>query len=272
MENDLQDGSVEDVLKPPYDQALKLGLKPYGEFHEKMSPLFARIRPEERDGHLRNIYRLAAEKVLIDKGKTDIEDQARELDEDAKKLESASADVKDAALSLLKAVDVLPREFPGRSEVEQLANLVNDLGQDLAHRGLDRARYASAFRNVGSKGVVVSADSRSSLQYAVPLASMAEVAPDLPAGENTLDSYIRTLTGPTVESEYRYRFPSGRPLTATDHWLISAIHESLPKAPAGKRLRFSRDKVICMTFEAAWGDPMRGPEGVRSARRRKSNQ
>lgn len=255
-------------MKPPFDQALQLGLRPYAEFHEKMSPLFRRINSHERDGYLRDIYRLAAEKVLIEKGKTDAGDQACEFAEEAEKVQSATAHIEDASRSLLEAAGALPYEFPGRSEVKELASQLHDLGRRLADKGQELTRFAGELRTLHGKNVTVSRASPSSLQYAVQLQGMEEVAPDLPSGEKLLADYIRTLTGSTVETEHRYQFPSGRPLTAADHWLISAIDKSLPEAPHGKRLRISRDEVICTTFESALGDSMRSSAGVRSVRRR----
>ena len=65
--SDKQESIAQDILKPPRDLALRLGLKPYAEFEKKMSPLFARITSDERQQFLRNIYRCAAEKVLMER-------------------------------------------------------------------------------------------------------------------------------------------------------------------------------------------------------------
>jgi len=39
--NDEQESISQDILEPPRDLALRMGLKPYAEFERKMSPLFA---------------------------------------------------------------------------------------------------------------------------------------------------------------------------------------------------------------------------------------
>jgi len=255
------------VLQPPYDQALQLGLRPYAKFEKKMSPLFARISSDERDGFLRDIYRLAAEKVLMETGRTDAENQAQWLAEEAEMVQSATPHIEAASQSLSKAADAMPHESPGRLELERIVSQLHDIKRRLADKGQELARFANVLRSLEGKDVAVRSASPSSVQYEVRLRKMDEVAPDLPSGEQLLDSYIRSLAGPTASAPYRYCLPSGRKLTVIDHWLISAIDKFLPKAPPGRRSRFNRDKVTCMTFEAALGETLRTLEGFKSARR-----
>jgi hypothetical protein len=155
-------------------------------------------------------------------------------------------------------------------EAEEIVSQFNDLKRRLAEKGQELARIANGLRNTEGKDIAVWSISPAEVQYSVQLRRMDEIAPDLRSGEQLLDNYVQSLTGIKVKAQRRYQFPAGRKLTATDHWLISAIDKSLPKAPPGKRSKFSRDEVTRMTFEAAFGETLREKAGVRSARRRKS--
>jgi hypothetical protein len=267
--DDKQTSTPQDILKPPFDLALHLGLKPYAEFEKKMSSVIERITADERERFLRDIYRLAAKKVLMETARDDAENLARQLSEEAEKLQSASRHMEAAAQSLLKAASALPHEYQGRLESETIASQFHDIEQSMADKAQKLARYASVLRNLEGKDISVRGDTPSSLLYAFRLEKMDEVAPDLPSRERSLDGYIQHLAGPAATAPFGFHIPSGRKLTAIDHWLISAIAKYLPEAPAGKRLRFNRDEVICMTFEAALGDLMRTIAGIKSARRRK---
>ena len=260
--DDKQGSTSQDILKPPFDQALHLGLKPYAEFEKKMSPLFARVSAEERERFLRDIYSLAAKKVLMETGRDDAENLARQLSEEAEKLQSASQHMEAAEQSLLKAASALPHGYQGRVESETIALQFHDIKQSMADEAQDLARYASVLRNVEGKDISVRSDTPSSLLYWFPLVKMDE------AREQSLDGYIQRLAGPAASAPFGFHIPSGRKLTAIDHWLISAIAKYLPEAPAGERSRFNRDEVTCMTFEAALGDLMRTIGGFKSARRR----
>jgi hypothetical protein len=269
--DDKQDGTPQNILEPPFDQALHLRLKPYAEFKEKMSPLFARISSEERERFLRDIYRLAAKKVLMETARADAENLAQSMAGAAEMIQSATPHMEAASQNLLKAADALPPESPGRKELDGIIERFQDFQRGLTDQGQQLARFAGKLRNLEGKDISLRSDTPSSLLYAFPLEKMDEVATDLPSGEQSLDNYIRSLAGPAATAPYRFHIPSGRKLTATDHWLISAIYKYLPGPPPGKRSRFDRDEVICMTFEAALGDPMRTIEGVKSTRRRKTN-
>lgn len=270
-QDDKRESLPQDILKPPLDRALGLGLKPYAEFETKMSPLFERISSDERDRFLRHIYQLAAEKVLIENSRVDAENQARDLEEEATKIQSATPPMENASQQLSEARDALPQESTDRSKIEKIISQLHSLDQSLTERSLKLTRLAKELRNLKGKEIDVMGGSPSSLQYAVQLRRMDEVAPDLPSGEQALRNYISSLLRPAGEAQYRYQFPSGRKMTAVDHWLISAIDKSLPKAPPNKRLRFSRDEVIYMTFEAALGETTRTIDGVKDTRRRKSD-
>ena len=85
--DDKQTSTPQDILKPPFDLALHLGLKPYAEFEKKMSSVIERITADERERFLRDIYRLAAKKVLMETARDDAENLARQLSEEAEKLQ-----------------------------------------------------------------------------------------------------------------------------------------------------------------------------------------
>jgi len=174
------------VLQPPYDQALQLGLRQYAEFEKKMSPLFARISSDERDGYLRDIYRLAAEKVLMETGRTDAQNQAQLLAEEAEMFQSATPNIEAASQSLSEAADALPQEFPGRVEVEGIVAQLRDIKQRLTDKAQELARFANVLRNLEGKDIAVRSASPSSLLYEIPLRKMDEVAPDLPSGNPLL--------------------------------------------------------------------------------------
>src|ERR1700720_2678815 len=186
--NDKRDSSPADVLEPPFDLALRLGLKPYAEFEEKMSPLFARINPSERQRFLRDIYRLAAEKVLRETARNDVENLARQLMSEAEELLSATSNIKDASQSLLKAADVLPEKNLGRLAVEGVVSQLHAIMQRLVDKAEDLARFVDILRNLEGKEITITS-SASYLQYAVELRKMSEVAPELPFGEQLIESY-----------------------------------------------------------------------------------
>src|SRR5260370_2439699 len=116
--DDKQGGTPQNMLEPPFDQALDLGLKPYAQFWEKMSPVFPRISSEERERYLRDIYKLAAEKVLMETGRADVENQAQWMAKAAEMIQSATPHMEAASQSLLKAADALPPESQGRKELD----------------------------------------------------------------------------------------------------------------------------------------------------------
>jgi hypothetical protein len=268
--NDKQDSATREVLEPPYDKALQLGLRPFAEFKEKVSPLFARIPADESQQYLQHIYGLAAKKVLMEAGRSEAENHAHCLAEEAGVFQSAIPNIELAAQSLSKAADALPQDFPARMEIMDILSQLLDIKRRVVDKGQELARFADVLRNLEGKDIAVRSASPSSLQYEVRLQKMDEVAPDLPSREQMLESYIRTLAGSSATVPYRYCLPSGRQLTVIDHWLIVAIDKSFTKAPPGKRLRFNRDEVICKTFEAALGERMRTVAGVKSVRGRKS--
>jgi small-conductance mechanosensitive channel len=227
-----------------------------------MSPLFTRVTSHKRERFLHQIYRLAAQKVLMETSRTDAENQARQLAQEAEAVESESAQIQPALRGLFAALDAQPQESPERSEeLEGIVSEMRDLEQRQEARRQALIRAANELQNLEGKDVTVSSDASSSLQYAVRI---NEVAP-----EQLLDSYIQSITNSPATAALRYRLGSGRKPTVIDHWLISAIDKSLPTAPPRKRSRFNRDEVTRMTFEAAFGETLRTVDGSKSARQRK---
>jgi len=270
--SDKQDSIAQDILKPPRDLALRLELKPYPEFEKKMAPLFARITSDERQQFLRNIYRCAAEKVLMERSRADAENLAREFEQAAEQMQAAIPDVETASQNLTKAGDVLAHEFVEleRLEIEGVVSRLQNGNRGMEDKVQQLVQRAGALRNLTGKEITVMKAFPSEVQDVLELRKIDEGEPNLLATDGELNGCMRSLLGPIATAQYRYRFPSGRKLTATDHRLISAIDKSLPKAPPGRRSRFNRDMVTCMTFEAALGETLRAPEGFKSARRRKS--
>ena len=270
--SDKQESIAQDILEPPRDLTLRLGLKPYAEFEKKMSPLFARITSEERQQFLRNIYRCAAEKVLMETSKAGAENLAREFEQAAEKMQAATPHIETALQDLTKAGDALAHGFAelNRLEVEGIVSQLPNTNRGMEDNRQRLVRHASALRNLTGKEITVMKAFPCDVQDVFELRKIDEGAPDLLSAEEELSGCIRSLLGPIATAQYRYRFPSGRKPTASDHWLISAIDKCLPKAPHGRRSRFNRDNVICMTFDAALGETLRAPEGIKTARWRKS--
>ena len=270
--SDKQESIAQDILEPPRDLTLRLGLKPYAEFEKKMSPLFARITSEERQQFLRNIYRCAAEKVLIETSKAGAENLACEFEQAAEQMQAAIPDVETALQNLTNTGDVLAHEFVKleRLEIERLFSRLQNGNRGMEDKRQQMVRHVGALRNLTGKEITVMKALPCDVRDVFKLRKIDENEPNLLATDEELNGCMRSLLGPIAAGQYRYRFPSGRKLTACDHWLISAIDKSLPKAPPNRRSRFNRDKVICMTFEAALGETLRAPEGTKTARRRKS--
>jgi hypothetical protein len=270
--NDKQESIAQDILEAPRDLALRLGLKPYAEFEKKMSPLFARIASDERQQFLRNIYRCAAEKVLMERSRADAENLAREFEQAAEKMQPATPDIETASQNLTKAGDALAHGFAEleRLVIERIVSQSQNVNRGVEDKRQQLVRHAGALRNLTGKEITVMKACSCDAQDVFGLRKIGEVAPDLLSAEEELGGCMRSLLGPIATAQYRYRFPRGRKPTASDHWLISAIAKCLPKAPPGRRSRFNRDKVICMTFEAALGETLRAPEGIKTARWRKS--
>lgn len=42
------DRSSQEILEPPYDQAVRFGLRPYSDFAKELGPAFSRVAPGER--------------------------------------------------------------------------------------------------------------------------------------------------------------------------------------------------------------------------------
>ena len=101
--SDKQDSIAQDILKPPRDLALRLGLRPYAEFEKKMSPLFARITSDERQQFLRNIYRCAAERVLMETSRAHAENLGREFEQAAENMQVATSHIETGSQYLRKA-------------------------------------------------------------------------------------------------------------------------------------------------------------------------
>jgi hypothetical protein len=190
---------------------------------------------------------------------------------DAATVQNATSHIEAASQSLLAAAEALPPEFAARSEVENVISHLSAIERKLKDRQQELSRFASTLEDLKGKEISVRTDSDSSLLYSVQLRKMSEVAPDLPSGEQILDTYIQSLRGAGTTDQYKYHLPSSRKPTAADYWPIHAIDEFLPKAEPGRRSRFSRDQVTRMTFEAAFGETLRALDGFISARKRLRN-
>jgi len=267
---DEQERTSQDILEPPRDLALRLGLKPYPEFEKKMLPLFARITSDERQQFLHTIYRCAAEKLLMETSKAGAENLAREFGQAAEK-QSATPHIEAALQNLTKGRDALVHEFAEqRLQVEGIVSQLQNVNRGVEDTRQQLVRRASALRNLAGKEITVVKAFPSEVQDVLELRKIDEGEPNLPATDEELNGCMRSLLGPIATAQYRYRFPRGRKLTASDHWLISAVDKYLPKAPPGRRSRFNRDNIIYMTFDAALGETLRDPTGIKTARWRKS--
>src|ERR1700691_4507927 len=159
--DDKQGSTSQDILKPPFDQALHLGLKPYAEFEKKMSPLFARISADERERFLRDIYSLAAKKVLMDNARADAENLAQWMAEAADIIQSATPHMEAASQNLLKAADALPAESGARKELDGIIERFEHFQRGLTDQGQQLARRAGKLRNLEHKDISIRSDTPS---------------------------------------------------------------------------------------------------------------
>jgi hypothetical protein len=260
----------QNVLEPPYDLALRLGFTSYSKFAEKLAQEFKRVTADERERFTRNIYRFAAGKFLRERARTDVANQANEMLQESRKIQSALRDIDKAMQNLSAAIDTLPEGSKVSDSLKQIVYLLDDIRHSQTKMQQDLARFAQELPQLAREGreITMRGDSPSSIMYTVAIRKIQEIAPELPNEEERRQSAIDSLTNPNKEPEYGFRFSfKGRPLTALDHWLIAKIYQYLPRPPSGKRSRFDRDEVIVTTFGAAFGETL-GKEGVRSARRR----
>jgi hypothetical protein len=182
--------AAENVLQPPYDLALQLGLRSYGKFESKMSPLFARVSSDERERFLHQIYRLAAQKVLMETSRADAKNQAQLLTQEAEAGRRKSGQIEVAIENLLAASNAQSQESPERSEVAGIILQLRDLKRRQEERQQSQTKGASELQNLEGKDVTVSSGAPSSLQYAVRLRRLDE------SDEQLLDSYIQSITTP----------------------------------------------------------------------------
>jgi|ERR1700733_5872128 len=194
--------------------AIKLGLKPYAEFEQIVSPVLARVSPKSRNRLLREIYQRAAQKVLMEEGERGAEGQARGLRARRRRLRWTRAHIQNARKALLKAESRFPQEHPRRFNIAEIIAKLTEINEDF-----ERA-----------DGTYLGLE-----KYL----------------ENLEGSRIEAQT--SSATKYTALFP-GKKCTASDSWFISAVNELLPKGRTGRRPPVWPNKLIREAYEAAFGD------------------
>jgi hypothetical protein len=192
----------------------KLGLRPYAKFEQIVSPVLARLATKDRELLLRRIYALAAQKVLMDGAKVEVEGELRTLRQRRRRVAWTRAHVQNARTALLKAEsrfpDELPRWFDVKEMIATLAKMDNDFAQA-------NETYLSVEKYL----------------------------------ENLEGTKIQAQTTPP--GNYSAVFP-GRKNTFTDHWFVAAVNKLLPTGLAGKKPSVWPNKLIQQVFKAAFGE------------------
>jgi|GEM_PF-5528644 hypothetical protein len=194
--------------------AIELGLKPYAEFEQMVSPVLARVPPKSRNQLLQEIYELAAQKVLMEGGQRGAEAYARAFRKRRRKLRWTRAHIQNARKALLKAELRFPQGHPQRFNIAEIIAKLTDINEDFE-------RADGAYLSVQ--------------QYL----------------ENLEGTRIEAQT--SSASKYTALFPDRR-CTASDKWFISAVNELLPEEWTGPRSPVWPNKLIKRVFEAAFGD------------------
>jgi hypothetical protein len=194
--------------------AIKLGLKPYAEFEQIVSPVLARVSPKSRSRLLREIYGLAARKVLMDGSIKGAEEEVKVFRQRRRRVEWARTHIQNAWNALLKAESRFPQELPRWFNIMEMMATLGKLNEDFARAHETYLSVENSLKNL--QGNTIEAQTSPATRY--------------------------TAVDPGMKS------------TASDYWFISEVNKLLAKGPAGRRPRVWPNKLIQQAFKAAFND------------------